>query len=345
MASSRHMARKWKVALLPGDGVGPELIENTTPILEAVNERFGISMDLSVGVAGFNAIEKYGTNLPEKTISLLKGSDCVLKGPMTTPEGGGSEISAAVKIRKMFSLYAGVRPSKNISGIKAVKPGVDLIIVRENTEGMYSGLDFRVSEDTAMALRVITRRASERIGKFALQLAKKRRRHLTIVHKGNILKESDSLFKESILRAAGGHSGVSIDEAHVDAMAQWLIKKPESYDVIVTENLFGDILSDEAAMIVGGVGVGPSANIGAGYAMFEPVHGSAPKYTGKDIADPVATILSEAMMYEWMGIEAAGSAIRNGVEAAISKGVKTRDLGGRSSTSGMCKYIAKRISK
>ncbi len=333
--------KSWNVAILPGDGTGPELIDATMDVLNAVKKRFGIKITTRLGEAGAHCIEKFGTNLPDKTIRLLKSSDCVIKGPMTTPEGAGSEVSAAVKIRKMFDLYANVRPAKNLPGVKSFSQGVDMVIVRENTEGMYSGLDFMVSKDTAVGLRVITRGASERIGRFAFELAMKRRKHLTIVHKGNILKVSDALFKGAILDMAGKYRGVTVDEAHVDAMAQWLIKNPDRYDVIVTENLFGDILSDESAMLVGGVGVGPSANIGKGYAMFEPIHGSAPKYTGMDRANPIATIMSVGMMLEWMGYGDAAKAVESAVIKSIANGVKTVDIGGSSKCSEVGKEIAR----
>jgi len=337
------MARVWKVAVLAGDGTGPELIESSMNVIEAVKGKFDIGIDFEFGDAGLHCIKKLHTNLPAKTIALLKKSDCVIKGPMTTPEGAGSQVSAAVKIRKAFELYANVRPVKTIPGVWSLKPDIDLVIVRENTEGMYSGLEFKASKDVAVALRVISRKGSERIGRFALRLANERKKHMTIVHKGNVLKISDALFKDTIMRAAKDYRHVKVDEAHVDAMAQWLIKNPQIYDVIVTENLFGDILSDEAAMIVGGVGVGPSANIGDGYAMFEPIHGSAPKYAGMDRANPIATIMSMKMMLEWMGEKKAAQAVEKAVIRSIARGVKTVDIGGKSKCSEVGAYIARLI--
>ena len=337
------LKKSWRVAVLPGDGTGPELIDASMHVLDAVKKRFGISITTKIGDAGFHCMERYGTNLPDSTVKLLKGSDCVIKGPMTTPEGAGSEVSAAVKMRRMFDLYANVRPAKNMPGVDSLKKGVDLVIVLENTEGMYSGLDFMVSKDTAIGLRVITRRASERIGRFAFELAMKRKRHLTIVHKGNILKMSDALFKGTIMGLAGRYGKVAVDDAHVDAMSQWLIKVPERYDVIVTENLFGDILSDESAMLVGGLGTGPSANIGDNYAMFEPIHGSAPRYTGMDRMNPVATIMSIKMMFEWMGYKNAASAVEVAVLKSIRDGVKTVDLGGNSKGLEVGKEIASNV--
>ncbi|MCL5100748.1 MAG: isocitrate/isopropylmalate dehydrogenase family protein [Candidatus Marsarchaeota archaeon] len=336
--------KTWEITILPGDGIGPELIKSSMPILRSINKKFKISMKIHLGSAGYNTIKNYGTNLPESTIKLLKKSDCVVKGPMTTPEEPGSEISAAVKIRKMFELYADVRPVKTLPSVNSLKPNIDFVIVRENTEGMYSGLDYMVSKDTAVGLRVITKSGSERIGKFSLGLAKNRKKHLTIVHKGNILKISDGLFKSTIEKLhREGYKSILLDDAHVDAMAQWLIKKPEDYDVLVTENLFGDILSDEAAMLVGGVGVCPSANIGESFAMFEPVHGSAPKYAGMDKANPIATILSIKMMYEWMGYSSAARLLQTSVEKTLESGIKTYDIGGTNSLSEVSKAILSEI--
>lgn len=337
------MKKRWRVAVLPGDGTGPEIIKASIPVINNVNELFGIEMRLYKGEAGYNCVKKYGTNLPPKTVALLKRSDCILKGPMTTPEGPGSETSAAVRIRRMFDLYADVRPARSLSALKGAKEGIDFVIVRENTEGMYSGLDFNLSDDAAVTIRLITRQASERIGRFAFELAKRRRKHLTIVHKGNILKHTDWLFRKTIENLKRYYKGVKVDDAHVDAMAQWLIKNPEEYDVIVTENLFGDILSDEAAIVAGGIGVSPSANIGEGYAMFEPVHGSAPKYAGKDKVNPIATILSIKMMYEWMGYDKAGKAIETAVEKALKDGFRTYDIGGTSKCSEVGNAVAKNV--
>ncbi len=277
-------------------------------------------------------------------MSLLKRSDCVIKGPMTTPEEPGSDVSAAVKIRKMFDLYANVRPVKNMRRVKGVKEGIDLVIVRENTEGMYSGIEFMEGKETAVALRIITGRASDRIARFAFDLAMRRRRHVTYVHKQNILKVSDGLFNRHVLSVARDFRRVKVDGAHVDAMAQWLIKQPQVYDVIVTENLFGDILSDEAAMMAGGLGIAPSANIGNSYAMFEPVHGSAPKYANKDKVNPIATIMSVKMMFEWMGFYDAGAAIERAIDEVLKRGrVLTYDLGGRAKCSELGKAIASQI--
>jgi isopropylmalate/isohomocitrate dehydrogenase-like protein len=334
----------WKIAIIKGDGIGEDVINASLPVIDATKERFKINLTYKFGEGGLHCVEKYGTNLPEETVTLMKNSDCVIKGPATTPEGASSLSSLAVKIREMFDLYANVRPSKALPNVKSIKPGIDLVIVRENTEGLYAGLDFSVDKNTAIGIRLITRGACERICRFAFDLAKKRKGHVTLVHKANILKASDGLFKEVFYTESRKHPKIRADDVHVDAMTQWLISKPETYDVIVTENLFGDIISDEAAETVGGIGVGPAANIGKDYAMFEPIHGSAPKYTGMDKVNPIATILSVKMMFEWMGYDKAANAIQVAVESVLREGkVLTYDLGGTAKCSEVGKEIAGKI--
>ncbi len=333
--------KSWNLAILKGDGVGPEVIDAALPTLNVIKNHFNIKINIKYGDAGYYCIKKYNTNLPDKTIALLKDSDMVSKGPMTTPEVAVSPESAAVKIRKIFDLYANVRPAKSIRGIKSLKDNVDLIIVRENTEGMYSGKEFMVGNDTAISMRIITKKATERAAIFAFELARKRKKHLTYVHKQNILKIGDGLFNNTIMEVYKKYKNVKIDSAHIDAMAQWLIKQPEIYDVIFTENLFGDIISDESAMVVGGMGIAPAANIGYNYAMFEPVHGSAPKYTNKDIVNPIATIFSIKMMFEWMGYTNASKLIDDAVNTLIKDGtVLTYDLGGKAKCSEVGQKIA-----
>lgn len=336
--------KEWKVAVLPGDGVGPEVMSAAMGVLEAVKNRFGLDTKTEKGEAGLHCVEKHGTNLPKETIDLLKRSDCVLKGPMTTPEGTGSLVSAAVQIRKMFDLYANVRPSKTLPKVPSLKPGVDMVIIRENTQGAYSGLEFSIGKDAAIGIRMITRDACQRICRFGFELARKRKKHLTLVHKANVLKASDGLFKDVFYKMAEEYKDVKADDAHIDAMTQWLIKQPDAYDVIVTENLFGDIISDEAAMVVGGIGTGGSANIGNKYAMFEPIHGSVPKYTGMDKVNPIGMVMAMKMMFEWMGYEEAATAVEKAVSELLESGkVLTYDLGGKSKCSEVGKAIASKI--
>jgi isocitrate/isopropylmalate dehydrogenase len=254
--------------------------------------------------------------------------------------------SVAVQIRKIFELYANVRPAKVYPRTNPLHPNVDLVIVRENTEGLYTGLEFKLG-DVAIALRTISKKGSERVGRFALNLARKRKKHLTIVHKANILRVTDGLFRDTILEIASKEfSDVKVDEAHIDIMTVNLIKRPHEYDVIVCENMFGDILSDEAAHVAGGIGLAAGANIGENYAMFEPVHGSAPKYTGKNVVNPIATILATKMMFEWLNLPKPAELIEKAVIKVLEEGkTLTYDLGGSSKTFEVAENIANKIKE
>jgi len=339
------LPRSYKIAVLPGDGIGPEVIEATTKVLQAAQEAIkGLQINLIFGEAGYNCIKKYGTNLPEETLKILRETDACLKGPMTTPEDPKAPPSAAVTIRKMFGLYANVRPCRSLPGVKSAKPNVDLIIVRENTEGLYSGKEFEVSPGKGVAMRIVTRNASERVARLAFELAAERKRHLTCVHKRNILRITDGIFRDSIFKVAKDYPSVYVDEVHVDTMAMRLVKEPEKFDVIVTTNMFGDILSDEAAQITGGLGLAAGANIGDNYAMFEPVHGSAPKYAGKNKVNPIATILAAKMMMDYLNEKEAAELIEKAVIEVLKEGkVRTYDLGGRSTTQEVGEEIASKI--
>jgi len=337
----------YKITVLPGDGIGPEVVEASVKVLDAVQELSkGLKLKLLYGEAGYNCIAKYGTNLPEETITLLKESQACLKGPMTTPEEPGSPVSVAVKIRKMFNLYANVRPCRSLPSVASLRPNIDLVIVRENTEGLYSGAEFEVAPGVGIAMRIITKEASMRIAEFAFKLAAKRRKRLTYVHKGNILKITDGIFKNAVKEVAAKYPAVALEELRVDAAAMQLIKRAESFDVIVTTNLFGDILSDEAAQITGTLGLAAGANIGDSYGMFEPVHGSAPKYTGQNKVNPIATILAASMMLEYLGEKEASEMIEKAVIEVLKEGkVKTYDLGGSSKTSELGEAIALKVKE
>jgi isopropylmalate/isohomocitrate dehydrogenase-like protein len=344
---STKKSRTIKVAVIKGDGIGPDVVNATLPVLDAVQDTVkGLKLEYTFAEAGLHCIPTYGTNLPEETIKILKNTDCCLKGPVTTPEEPGSPRSAVVQIRTLFDLYANVRPAKALPAVPSLNPNVDMIIVRENTEGMYSGIEFMTGKDSAVAIRLITRDGCERIARFAFNLAMKRKKHLTYVHKGNILKITDGIFKDSVQKVAKEFPKVSVDDMHVDAAAMNLIKRPEYYDVIVTTNLFGDILSDEAAEVVGGLGVAPGANIGDNYAMFEPVHGSAPKYTGLDRVNPVAMILASKMMLEWLDFPEAAKKIDDAVNVVLKEGkVLTYDIAPQGVTPAKCSEMGKRIAK
>jgi len=340
-----HLPRTYRVAVLPGDGIGPEVTEAAAKVLDAVQKAAkGLKIIFLYGEAGYNCIEKYGTNVPPQTLELLRKTDACLKGPMTTPEEAGAPPSAAVTIRKTFDLYANVRPCKTLLTVPSLKPNIDLIILRENTEGLYFGKEFEVSPGKGVALRVVTQKASERVARLAFKLALKRKRHVTCVHKRNILRVTDGIFRNAVFTVAKEFPSVKLDEDHVDAMAMRLIKEPERFDVIVTTNLFGDILSDEAAQIVGGLGLAAGANMGDNYGMFEPVHGSAPKYAGKNKVNPIATIIAAKMMMEYLNENEAANLIEKAVEEVLKeRKVRTYDLGGNSTTQEVGEAVAEKI--
>ena len=338
------VSKTYNIAVLKGDGIGPEVTDATIKVLEAIQGTSDLRLNFLYGEAGYHCIPTYGTNLPEETIALLKQTDACLKGPMTTPETPGAPVSAAVKIRKMFNLYANVRPCRSFPNVEALKPNIDLVVLRENTEGMYSGVEYEVSPGVAVAMRIITQEASALVAEYAFTLAEKRRKHLTYVHKANILRITDGIFNGAVKAAAKNHPDVPIEGVHIDAMAMHLIKKPETYDVIVTTNLFGDVISDEAAQVTGSLGLAAGANIGNAYGMFEPVHGSAPKYTGQNRVNPTATIMAAQMMMDYLGEEEAATKIENAVMKVLNEGkVRTKDLGGSSTTSEMSDAIASKV--
>lgn len=340
-------SRKIRIAVIPGDGIGPEVIHATLAVLDAVQDvTTGLKLDYLFTEAGLTCVQKYGTSLPENTKQVLREADCCLKGPVTTPEAPGSPKSAVIQIRTMFDLYANVRPIKALPQVPSLHPNIDMLIVRENTEGLYAGIEFMTGDDSAVAIRLITKRGCERIVRFAFNRSVKRRKQLTYVHKGNILKLTEGIFKDAVARVGKEFHEVRLNEVRVDAMAMWLIRQPEIYDVIVTTNLFGDILSDEAAQTVGGLGVAPGANIGDDYAMFEPIHGSAPSYAGKDQVNPIATILSSKLMLDWLGFKEAGDLVEQAVKAVLIEGrPMTFDLCPEGVTPAKCSEVGKRIAR
>jgi isopropylmalate/isohomocitrate dehydrogenase-like protein len=338
------MSKTYNIAVLKGDGIGPEVAEAAVNVLQAVQDTSDLKLNFLYGEAGYHCIAERGTNLPEETVALLKRTDACLKGPMTTPETPGAPVSAAVKIRKTFNLYANVRPCRTYPNVEALKPDIDLVVVRENTEGMYSGVEYEVSPGVAVAMRIITQEASALVAEYAFKLAETRRKHLTYVHKANILRITDGIFNDAVKAAALKHPDVATDDIHIDAAAMHLIKKPETFDVIVTTNLFGDVLSDEAAQVTGSLGLAAGANIGDTYGMFEPVHGSAPKYTGMNRVNPTAAIMAAQMMLAYLGEKTAAAKIENAVMKVLSEGkVRTKDLGGSSTTSDMSDAIASKV--
>ncbi|MFQ6095192.1 MAG: isocitrate/isopropylmalate dehydrogenase family protein [Candidatus Bathyarchaeia archaeon] len=337
--------RTHNIAVLPGDGVGPEVTEAAVRVLDAAQKVLkDLNLRFIYGEGGLSCMEKFGTNLPSETLEMLKRTDACLKGPMTTPEKPGSPPSAAVTIRKVFDLYANIRPCKTLPNVPSLKPNIDLIVLRENTEGLYVGTEFEVAPGSGVALRVITKRASERIARVAFDLASRRRRHVTVVHKRNILRVTDGIFRDAVFDVAKEFPDVQVDEVRVDAMAMRLIKGPEKFDVIVTTNMFGDIISDEAAQTVGGLGLAAGANVGDSYGMFEPVHGSVPKYAGQNRVNPIAMILAAKMMMEYLNEKEAAEIIEKAVIGILEEGkVRTYDLGGCSTTKEVAEAIAERV--
>jgi homoisocitrate dehydrogenase len=368
----RSLSRR--IVLIPGDGVGQEVI----PAAAEVLSHLGLGLEFVEARAGFEHFQKTGNAMPDETLAEVEAAGVALFGatssPSTTVPGYRSPILA---MRKAFDLYANLRPTFSLPGPFS-RPNVDLLIVRENTEGLYAGRERREG-DTAITERVITKRGSERIARMAFEQAKKRLeirdwRHLPpkrsevglgirdrdqsptspaaagpkgnlqpptviIVHKANVLKVTDGLFRETCLSVAAEYPGIAVKEMLVDAMAMRLMRDPENFDVIVTTNLFGDILSDEASALMGGLGVAPSANIGARAAVFEPVHGSAPDIAGQGIANPIGAILTAALLLNHIGQPKAAARVRSAVNETIKAGVLTGDLGGKATTKEVTKAV------
>ncbi len=327
----------YNIAVIPGDGVGKEVMEATLHILDALDIQF----NYREAPAGEECFKKIGSNLPDETIRAAKNSDATLFGAVTTVR---SQKSAIVTLRKELDLYANVRPVKSYPGVKSLFNDLDFIIMRENTEGLYSGIEEEI-EEGAIAKRIITRRASERICKFAFEYAKKTGRNkVTAVHKANVLKKTDGLFRDTFYRVAEEYDDIETDDCYVDATAMFFITNPRMFDVIVTTNLFGDILSDEGAGLVGGLGLIPSANIGENNGLFEPVHGSAPDIAGKNIANPSAMILSVVLMLNYLEEHGTACTVENALIEVLSEGkVVTQDLGGNASTMEMAHEVRKKI--
>ncbi|MDA8217813.1 MAG: isocitrate/isopropylmalate dehydrogenase family protein [Dehalococcoidales bacterium] len=330
----------YDVTLIPGDGIGPEIVEAARNVLEAT----GVKFNWDVQVAGEQAMKETGTPLPEYVLDSIRRTHVALKGPITTPVGTGFR-SVNVALRKELDLYANLRPAKTYQGVKTRYESIDLVIVRENTEDLYAGVEHMVGPDAAESIKIITRRASQRIARFAFDYARRNGRHkVTAVHKANIMKLSDGLFLESCRQVSLEYPDVEFEDRIVDNMCMQLVQKPELYDVLVLPNLYGDIVSDLAAGLVGGLGVAPGANIGESGAVFEPVHGSAPKYAGQNKADPMAVILSGALMLEHLGEKEASNRVITAVAGVLAEGRHvTYDLGGDETTSGMATAIVQRI--
>ncbi|MDO2947124.1 isocitrate dehydrogenase [Aeromonas simiae] len=333
---------KTRITVIPGDGIGPSIIDSAIQILQHA----GCDFDYDYADAGLVALEKHGELLPQATLDLIERNKVSLKGPLTTPVGGGF-TSINVSLRKKFNLYANVRPVISFKGTKSRYENIDIITVRENTEGMYSGAGQKRSDDnnSAEAMSIITREGAERIATFAFELAKNEgRKKVTVVHKANILKSTSGLFLEVARQVAARYPEIQCEEMIVDAACMNLVMYPERFDVMVTTNLFGDILSDLCAGLVGGLGMAPGANIGSGAAIFEAVHGSAPDIAGKNIANPTSVILASVQMLEYLGMQEKAERILGAVRATIEAGEHvTRDLGGSASTDEFTQAVIARL--
>jgi len=357
----------YRIAWLPGDGIGVEVCQAARTVLDAA----GFQAEYLPGDIGWEFWRTEGEALPVRTVHLLKSTDCAFFGAITSKpakeaarelvsglqDKGLSYRSPIVRMRQLLDLYVCLRPCKAFPGNPLnYREGIDLAVFRENTEGMYIGVEYprvpeifyqqagmeRIPRTAAISLRSITPEGSRRIVKAAFDYAVKNgRRKVTAVHKANVLRATCGVFLEAARQVAGEYPQIAFDEANVDAICMWLLKNPHSYDVIVTTNLFGDILSDLCAQLVGGMGFGYSGNIGERYAVFEPTHGSAPKYAGQDKVNPLATILAAKMMLEWLGEKDKAAAIEQAVAAVIAKGeVRTYDLGGSATTTQMAAAVA-----
>lgn len=329
----------YRVTLIPGDGIGPEVSKAMKKVVEAT----GVKIEWEEVNAGEGVIEKYKTPIPKYVIDSIKKNKVAIKGPITTPVGQGFR-SVNVTLRQELDLYVNLRPIKSFKGIKSRYENIDLVIVRENTEDLYAGIEHKIGDFAAETIKIITKGASERIVEFACDYVEKnKRKKLTAVHKANIMKLSDGLFLDTFKEVVENR-GVDYDDLIVDAAAMNLVLNPEKYDVMVMPNLYGDILSDLGAGLVGGLGIIPSANIGKNCAIFEAVHGSAPQIAGKGIANPTAIIQSAVMMLKYIGEYEAGLKIEKALEKVFEKGEKlTEDLGGNSTTDEfadeVCKFI------
>ncbi len=325
-----------RITVIPGDGVGPEIMDATIRVLEAT----GVDFDWDYREAGLDAAEKYGSVLPEEVLDSVRKNKVAIKGPITTPRGGGFR-SVNVALRKMLDLYACLRPAKSYPGVRSRYQNIDLVIVRENHEDLYAGVEFekgdpaiqkigelteaagmgRIRDDAGLSLKIISETGTTRVARFAFEYARKYgRRKVTAVAKDNILKFTDGLFFATARKVAGRYSDIEYQEVLVDNMAMQLVQKPENYDLLLLPNLYGDVLSDLCAGLIGGLGVAPGANLGDEIALFEPVHGSAPKYAGQNKVNPMALMLSGVMMLRHIGETQAADCVEGALAAVIAEG-------------------------
>jgi 3-isopropylmalate dehydrogenase len=351
----------FRLGVMHGDGIGPEIVPASVRVVDAALAAAGADpVEWQELPLGASAIEEHGSAIPRATVEALAGTDGWLLGPHDSaayPEPFRSQLNPSGALRKHFDLYANIRPARAFEGGRAIAPDTDLVIVRENTEGFYADRntfagtgEFMPTADVAICLGVFTRPAVERIARTALELARRRRNKLTVVHKANVLQLSSGLFKKVCLEVAEGYPDVEVDDVHIDAATVHLLRRASSFDVLVAENMFGDILSDMAGELAGSLGIAPSINASDDRCMAQAAHGSAPDIAGKGLVNPIAMMLSSGMLLDWLGTrhghataaDAAGR-VEAGVRAAVRGGVATRDLGGQASTDEFTDAVVERI--
>lgn len=335
---------RYKIALISGDGAGPELASSAKMILETINDNSSVKFTIRKVEAGDEALVKYGKALPQFSTDVIRKSQACLKGPV-----GESAADVILVLRREYDLYANVRPAKSYPNIPNLSAYVDLVIVRENTEDVYLGWEFDADETTVVGLRVTSEKASKRVAEYAFKTAMRRnkKKRVVTVHKANVLRRGDGLFARTCKSISQNYSEVVYSESYVDTCAMNLIRNPEEFDVILTTNLYGDILSDEAAQVVGGLGLGPAANIGKSFALFEPVHGAAFDIAGKNLVNPSSILLSAKMMLEWLadkyddrGASKEAQRIESALIVMLRKNRKTKDIGGKLTTSEFTKLLS-----
>ncbi len=333
---------KHTITLIPGDGIGPEIVAATVRIIEASDAEF----QWETQILGAQALEKYGATLPDAAIESMRRNKIALKGPIMTPIGKGF-TSVNVGLRKALDLYANVRPIKALPNVSCRYPEIDLVIVRENTEDLYAGLEHIVVPGVVESIKVITEKASTRISRYAFEYAKDNgRKKVTAVHKANIMKLSDGLFLECFYNVAKDYPQIEADDKIIDNCCMQLVMRPEQFDVMVMENLYGDIVSDLCAGLIGGLGLAPGANIGEQGAVFEAVHGSAPDIAGQGIANPTALLMSAILMLRYIGEKDAAQNVEDAMMAVFAEGnVRTKDLGGTAKTADFANAIIEKIEK
>ncbi len=352
-----------KILILPGDGIGPEIMAATVTALGALNDKFGLKLDFEEHAVGLKALEAGGSTLPGELLERIRAAEGTILGPCDTyayppKEEGG--VNPSMTVRKELDLFANIRPSRSRKGVPSAVAKMDLVMARENTEGFYADRnmfqgsgEFMPTEDVALAVRKITREGSRRIAETAFELALRRRKKVTVVHKANVLKVSDGLFRDTVQGVGGDYPDVELTEVLIDAMAALLVRTPDAFDVIVTTNMYGDILSDEANELAGGLGLGGSVNAGDDHAVAQAAHGSAPDIAGQGAANPVALMVSTAMLLEWLGgrhgrdgLMTAASAFNDAIDRALADPANhTPDLGGKAKTAQVGDAVAAEILK